>query len=539
MNGWDEYIEKVESGEIKACDYIRLAVMRFKRLKEKYEFREDKVNKVISFIGKLKHFTGKYYNQPFILSLWQQFIVASLYGFYREDGTRLVRNAYIEVARKQGKTALVAALSLYHLIADGEANAQCVLAATSAKQAKLCFDYATAFIKPIDPKSKYFKRFRDTIKLPATESQLQIVAADASKLDGLNCSFFCCDELHEHPDGKVYQVLKSSTQARTQPLCVCITTAGFNLSSFCYDMRSANIEILNGVKEDDSQFVAIYTLDADDDYEDESVWIKSSPNLGVTVTAERIREQALEAKNNPSMLTAYLTKLQNIWLSSSERWIAPDYIIKSQKEFDFKELGDYIYCGVDLGSTGDLTCLSCMMPVEGGEFYFKNYYFLPKAALTESPNREKYKNWKRSGDLIVTSGNVTDYDEIINVMMKINDETPIAQVAFDSWNATSWASKCVELGFDMRPFSQSISSLNRPTKEMARLILQGKVHIFPNPIDLFCFNNVVIKRDWSENERPSKDSYEQKIDGVMAMCNALGNYLVNTHYDGTVFNVSF
>ena len=280
---YTNYADNVINGEIVACEYVKLACSRYMNLLKRKDvyFKPEKADKVINFISKLKHFTGSHNGKPFILQEWQKFIIYSIYGFYKKDGTRLVRNAYIEVARKNGKTALVAAMCLYHLIADGENNAQVILSATSAKQAKICFDMCSNFLKPLDVNGKFFKRYRDTIKFDATTSSLHIVAADASKLDGYNASAFVCDELHEFPDGSVFNVLESSQGMREQPLGICITTAGFNLSSFCYEMRSSMVELLYNKKQDDSQFAIIYTLDKEDDYDNEDVWQKSSPNLGV------------------------------------------------------------------------------------------------------------------------------------------------------------------------------------------------------------------------------------------------------------------
>jgi phage terminase large subunit-like protein len=538
---YKEYANAVIAGDIVACEYVKMACKRYLSFfdRDDIDFIPEKADKVIKFIGKLKHFTGSHNNKPFNLEPWQKFIVYSLYGFYHKDGSRMVRNAYIEVARKNGKTALVAALCLYHLIYDGEANAQVILSATSAKQAKICFDMCSNFIKPLDPKSKYFKRYRDSIKFDATTSSLHVVAADASRLDGYNASMFVCDELHEFKDGSVFNVLQSSQGMRDNPLAVCITTAGFNRSSFCYTMRSSMVELLHGKKQDDSQFAVIYTLDKDDDHEDETKWCKSSPNLGVTVKPEYLRQQAQQAKNNPTLLTSYLTKLQNIWLSSSEEWIAADYIFNAQQQWAYTDMDEaFAYLGVDLGSTSDLTCVSVMIP-HNDKFHFRNYYFLPSEQLNVNPNRELYRLWQQQGHLVITPGNVTDYDTILTEILKLNEQLQIVQVSYDQWNATQFAINATEQGINLLPYSMSIGSLNRPTKELARLILSGKVEIYTNPIDNFCFENVVIKRDFNDNERPTKETYNNKIDGVLAMVMALGGYLTTDHYDNTIVGLNF
>jgi phage terminase large subunit-like protein len=414
------YAEDVLSGKKVACDYIKLACKRYLSWFERDDmyFDAKAVDKVVNFCSKLHHYTGEFNNKPFILSDWQFWIVCNIFGFkWKKNGTRVTRTAFIQVSRKNGKSTLLAALSAYCLIADGEANAQVVFAANSAKQAGLCFTMTSNFLGGVDPKGKYFKRYRDKIKFDATKSEILVTAADASKLDGLNCSMFCVDELEEAPNGKIWDVLSSSQGMRTQPLAIAICTAGFNLSSFCYEMRKSNIEVLQGNKEDDTMFSAIYELDKDDDYTDPNVWVKATPNLDVTVKSDYLAQQIRKSQNNPTLKTSVLTKLFNMWLSSSAEWISADYVMKSQSKFELSDFKDcYCYMGVDLGSTSDLTAVSTLI-VQNGHYYFKNEYFLPSEQLNVNTNRELYRLWHKQGYLNVTDGNVCDYSAVLNKVL--------------------------------------------------------------------------------------------------------------------------
>lgn len=539
-----KYANDVLSGKIVAGEYIKLACKRYMDWFNRNDMYFDckAVDKVVNFCSKLKHYTGEFNNKPFILSDWQFWIVCSIFGWkWKKNDKRVTRTAFIQVSRKNGKSSLLAALSAYCLVADGEANAQVVFAANSAKQAGLCFGMCSNFLGEIDPKGKYFKRYRDKIKFDVTKSEILVTSADASKLDGLNASMYCVDELEEAVNGKVWDVLSSSQGMRTQPLAIAICTAGFNLSSFCYEMRKSNIEVLQGAKEDDTMFSAIYELDKDDDYTDPNVWIKATPNLDITVKSDYLAQQIKKAENNPSLKTSVLTKLFNCWLSSSEEWINSKYIVASQQKWKYEDFGNdgIAYLGVDLASTNDLTCISVMVPIDY-KYYFKNYYFIPQAQLeTPNPNMELYRLFQQQGDLIVTPGNVQDYQYILNKIMEINDKVSIAQVAYDKWNASQWAIDATEQGLNLQPYSMSIGSLNRPTKEIQRLILSGNVVIYPNKLDNFCFDNSVVKRDWNDNEKIIKETHANKIDGVMAMIMALGGYLTSNHFDNSVFTLDF
>ena len=532
------YANDVLTGKITACEYVRMACRRYLSYFERNDvyFDAKAVERVISFVGKLRHFTGSHAGKPFTLQPWQKFIIYSIYGWHRKsDRTRLVRNAWVEVGRKNGKTALVAALTLYHLIADGEANAQVILSATSAKQAALCFTMASNFLKPLDPKSRLFQRYRDTIKFNATTSTLEIVAADASRLDGKNASMFVCDEVHEFSDGSVYNVLQSSVGMREQPLGVCITTAGFDLSGWAYNYRRAMIELLNGQKTDDSTFAIIYTLDDVSEADKPEMWVKANPNLGVTVKRDYLEQQLTQATNNNALMTNYLTKLLNCWVSSSETWINASYIRAAQKHWSLDDMaGEFGFIGFDLSAVSDLTAVALLVPHEG-KFYVKTWYFLPAEQLQISPNRDKYRRWANDGHLTITQGNVVDYDYIMSTVAGICQKLTIYKIGYDTWNSTSLAVQMTEAGLPIELFSMSIASLNRPTKELERLILSGAVVMAPNPVDNYCFENVVLKRDYNENCRPIKQSNDSKIDGVMAIIMALGVQLTTTNYGGGAF----
>lgn len=533
MKKWNKYIEDVLSGKQVSCQYVKDAVNRFQAMKadDRFYFSEKSVNKVISFFKLLKHFTGKHAGNRFILEPWQQFIIAAIYGFkWKETGERVVTSVYIEMARKQGKTALAAGLSLYHEIADGEAAAEVYLAANSRDQAKIAYTMCKNFSKTIDRRSQLLKVYRDNITFDKTLSILKVIAADATKLDGPNPSMFLLDEYHAAKDTMLKDVLQSGQGMRENPMQIIITTAGFDKLGPCYEMRTTCIEVLKGVKEDYSLFSIIYTLDENDDWKDENVWIKSNPNLGITVKPKYIRDMVQKAVNSSSEEVGVKTKSINIWCDAEEVWIPDDYILNATEAFDFDEVkGKDCYMGIDLSSTSDLTCAAFMFPMPD-KLYFKVKYYLPEAALTENRFKQLYGEWRRQGLITITPGNVTDYDYILNDIMDVKNKVYIQKIAYDSWNATQFTINAEEKGLPMEPYSQVLGNFNRPTKEMERLILSGKALIDNNRINRHCFRNVTMARDRNGNTKPSKQFEEKKIDGVIAMLQALGVYLSSPRY---------
>lgn len=533
-----QYAEDVLSGKIVTGHYIKLAAKRFFRLMddERYEFREYKVKQVCEFISIIHHYTGKHAGKAFVLEAWQEWIVASMYGFYlKGTNERLVQSAYIEMARKQGKSAFASALCLYHLIADGEMNAEVYMAANSKDQAKVSFNMASNFSKMLDPGKEFLDPYRDTIKYERTLSFLKVLAADSSKLDGPNASMYLIDEYHAAKNSGVKDVLQSSQGMRENPMAVIITTAGFDRLGVCYQYREMCTEVVSGLKEDDTLFIAIYCLDKEDDWKDEAVWVKSNPNLGVTVQPKYIKTQVKKAINTPSDEVSIKTKNLNIWCDAEKIWIKDDYILTASANVNLEDYsGLDCFIGVDLSSTSDLTAFSVMIPTTEN-MVWKTYYFLPEAALTEKRFKELYGEWARLGALFITPGNVVDYDFILNKIMEIGQILNIITIGYDSWNATQFVINCTEKGLPMEPYSQSIGNFNKPTKELERLLLSGVAVIDNNIITRHCFRNVVMARDKNGNTKPSKQYEEKKIDGVIAMIEALGVYLMCPRYDNVIY----
>ena len=534
-DNYKSYALGVVNGDIIACNYVKLACQRYLDWFDKYDFRTDKVEKVINFISKLKHFTGAHNGKPFELLPYQKWIIYAIFGFYHRGSDRRVINyVYIELARKNGKTALIMAICLYMLIADGENGSEVELVANSAKQATIGFKMASNYLSTIDRKGKYFKRYRDSIRFDTTKSVLQVLSSDASGNDGYNSYCFCLDECHEQPDSRLWDVMVSSQGMRHNPLGIIITTAGFNKFGFCYSYRQTCINTLNKVCDDDSQFAAIYTLDEGDDWSDSKNWIKANPSLGVTVLPEYLEQQVRKAKNNSSLEVGTRTKNFNQWVSSQDIWISNDLLLQCSKEVNIQDYKDsFCYMGVDLSAVSDLTALSILIPIDD-KYIFKTFYYLPHSCLQDNSNSELYKEWARKKLLTITDGNVTDYDFVLNDILRINKSIYISKIGYDSWNATQWAIAATEKSLPLEPYSQALGNFNRTTKEIERLIKMGKVVIDNNEITRWCFANVMLKYDHNDNCKPVKQESQQKIDGVIAMIQALGTYLTVQHYDNSI-----
>ena len=456
-------------------------------------------------------------------------------------------------------TATAAAIGILCAIADNEPGAEIDLVANSRHQAKIAFTQSSNFCESVDKNKKIFKRYRDTINIPKTKSIIQVLSSDAMGNDGYNASCFILDEFHAARSWDLYNVLKSSQGSRSQPLSIIITSAGFLLNGYpCYEHRQTCIDILKGNKVDDTQFSAIYELDEEDDWLDEDNWIKCAPSLGQTVQIDYLRDQVQSVKNNPSLETGVKTKNFNIFCQSKNVWIPEKYLKDVWHKVDVDNFIDEdCYMGVDLSSVSDITASAIMFPpnperaIYPDKYVFKPYVYLPVDNLAENTNEELYRLWYRQGFLDCTPGNVVDYDQILKDQIEIYNKTYLHNVAYDEWNASSWASDAYAEGLPIKGYSQTVGNFNKPTKMFEMLIRSGKVIIDYNPLVRWCFNNVEIKMDVNGNCKPMKGGSSnrkadrngtntKKIDPIIAMLEALGGYLdkhMNGVSDGQVLSV--
>ena len=551
IRGYMTYMDDVLSGKIVAGKWIRLACQRMKDWfsRDDIFFDFDDVDRRVKLIWKMKHLTGEYNGKHFELLPWQLFVVANIYGWkWKSTGIRVTRNAFIMISRKNGKTALAAALTLCTLLCDKENDAEADFVANNSKQAAICFKHTDNFAASLDPSGKIFKRYRGEIRIPLTKSLIQVMSSDSMGLDGFSSSICTIDELHAQKDWKLYDVMKSSMGARKQPLMLVLTTAGFLLGDEypCYSMWHTCCDILLGLKKDDTQFSAIYQLDEDDDWTDESVWTKCCPSLDQTVYRASMREQVQAAKNNTSLEVGVKTKNFNMWTQSATTWITRSYLEDAMETVNIDDYAnEEAYCGVDLSAVSDLTCWSVMFPpnpkraTNPEKFVFKSWIYIPQEALELSINKDTYKTWMDQGLVNITSGNVVDYDVILKDQLALDKKVVIYNIGYDDWNAIQYCSNATYAGLPMQSFPQGLGSFNKPTKAFEMLVKSGKVVIDSSTAVLWMFGNVELKTDWNENIKPVKaqNNPNNKIDVVISMLEALGTYFESPRFAPEVWSL--
>lgn len=527
----EQYAEDVRDGRVICCELVQLAVKRYYNdlaiaVDKGWYFDRKAAVKAIGFIEKLKHTKGEWAGQRFRLEPWQQFIIWNIYGWMKADGTRRFRYAYVEIARKNGKTALSAGVGLYMLFADGEARPEVYSAATVKDQAKICFSDAVEIVKHTDLKN-YLDTYRNSIVYEMKGGMMKPLSSDYGTHDGLNPSCGIIDEFHAHKDSGMFDVIKSAFGARKQPLMFIITTAGFNKNGACYSYRENVIKILRGINQDDSLFGIIYTLDDKEEWENPKMWIKCNPNLDVSVSPEYLADQVADAKNRPEAVRNVMTKNMNLWVDAEKTWILDEAWMKCCGTTRIEDLrGCRCWGGLDLSNVADITAYVLIFH-ENDKFQLVPFFWIPEEKMLEKIRKENinYDMWVQAGYVKVTSGNVLDYDFVKADILTQVEIYDLDSSAYDRWNSSQTIIDLQNEGMEFNPFGQGYGSMSAPSKEFEKLVLSGRIEHFGNPVLRWMLASTVIKTDPAGNIKPDKEKSVQKIDGIVASIMALGEWM--------------
>ena len=527
----EQYAEDVRAKRILTCELVQLAVQRYyndlrNALDKGWYFDRKAASRAIKFIETLKHTKGEWAGQRFVLEPWQHFILWNIFGWKNADGTRRFRYAYVEIARKNGKTALSAGIGLYMLFADGEARPEVYSAATVKDQAKICFSDAVEIVKNTDLKN-YLDTYRNSIVYEMKGGMMKPLSSDYGTHDGLNPSCGIIDEFHAHKDSGMFDVIKSAFGARRQPLMFIITTAGFNKNGACYAYRENVIKILRGINQDDTLFGIIYTLDSKEEWDNPKMWIKSNPNLGVSVSVDYLADQVTDAKNRPEAVRNVMTKNVNLWVDAEKTWILDDAWMRCCGTTDPESLkGCACWGGLDLSNVSDITAFVLIFH-ENDLFQLLPFFWIPEEKMLEKIKKENinYDLWVQAGYVKVTPGNVVDYDFVKADILQIISLYDFQSTAYDRWNSSQTIIDLQNEGMECNPFGQGYGSMGAPTKEFEKLVLTEKIEHFGNPVLRWMLSSTVVKTDPAGNIKPDKEKSVQKIDGIVAGIMALGEWM--------------
>ncbi|HEX3064166.1 MAG TPA: terminase TerL endonuclease subunit [Dongiaceae bacterium] len=487
------------------------------------------------FPAYLRHTEGEWIGKPFHLAPWQRQIVRAIFGWKLPDGTRLIRIAYIEVPRKNGKTEFAAGLALLLLVGDGEGGGQGYAMAVDKDQAKIAFRKAAAMASMSPAMLRHVEVFRTSVFCPELMASFKPISSAPGSKHGFSPSFAVADEIHEWRDGELAEVIHEGTGARRQPLEVYITTAGVKGRGYGWEMHDRALKVLDGTNVEPSFFALIYAAGEDDDWTDEAVWAKANPNLGISPKIEFLRAECAAARENPRLENRFRRYYLNQWTEQTTRWLQIEKWDACTGPIPWQELRDKLkgrvaYGGVDLSAKIDLSAqVMTIPPVDGDPFwYWVPRIYIPEGRVEFAERRDQlpYARWIREGALIATPGDVMDYGFIERDLMDDASHFVIREVAFDAWNALQFATNMMGEGMTMVDFRQGFKSMSEPFKELERLVIATELRHGRHPVLREMAKAVSVTTDPAGNIKPDKSKSTLRIDGIVAGGMGIGRAIV-------------
>lgn len=487
---------------------------------------------------------GQFEGEKFHLHPSQAFIIGSIFGWLRADGTRRFRRAYIEQGKGNGKSPLAAGIGMFCLMADREPRAEVYAAASMKSQAMVMFRDAIAMWQQSEALRE---RLTPSGGNPiwnladlSTGSFFRPISSDEGH-SGPRPSCALCDEIHELQNGRVVEMLERGFKFRRQPLLIMITNSGTDRNSVCWEEHTHAVKVAAGEVLDDDTFSFVCALDPDDDpLNDPTCWIKANPLLGVTISEEYLRSVAKQAKQLPG-------KLNNIrrlhfcqWTDAHEAWMSRETLEAVMHDFDpLIHTGEPVYVGIDLSATRDLTAVGYVVQTgvnAQGQPLFDAWIeaWTPTATVSERVLRDKapYDVWIEQGHLFATPGKVIGFDYAAAKLAEASVSFAIQSVAFDSYGfGKHFEPELDALGLAL-PLVEHPQGGKRKGKSglwmpgskltLENLMLEKRIRIRTNPVLISAMMSAATENDPFGNFWFSKRRATNRIDALIALAMAVG-----------------
>jgi len=498
-----------------------------------------RVKKVIAYIQKLKVPSGEGAGKPFKLRPFQIKFITDVYGPHKKHGKewrRLVRRAVLSIARKNGKTALIAALVLVHLHGpESIDNGEIYSAANEREQAAQVYKFCCQIIKA-EPFLLGALKMVDSTKTIAcyrTGSFYKALSAEAGTKHGLNPTVVIYDELAQAPNRDLFDVLDTSMGARAEPLFIIISTQSAD------PQHTLSLIIDDGVRgKDPTTVVHLYAVpDDEENVFDESVWGKANPALGDFRTWDDIRALAQRAKRMPSFESTF----RNLYLNQRISVVSPlipraEWLGCLDKDCKFED-GEEIYLALDLSAVTDLTCLVAVSAHDGERT--QCWFWKPEEALQDHEDRDRvpYTLWVKQEVIHSAPGRTIHYGFVAEQIGEIMSQYRVMGLAYDRWRINDFLRELDAIGIEawvdgkdtetsdglrLCPWGQGYKDMAPAIDALEISILERNFKHNGNPCMTWNFSNAVVLKDPSGNRKLDKSKARFRIDGAVATAMALG-----------------
>ena len=476
----------------------------------------------------LTHSKGELGGKAFLLEPWQKDYIGKLFGTMDGD-LRQYRTSLLAIPRKNGKSSLCAGIAL-KLMFDGEPGAEIYSCAADREQARLVWEMAKVCVENSPQLRSRLKVYRNSIVREDTHTTYKALSSEVFTKHGLSAHGIVFDELHCQPDRELWDVMTTSTGARRQPLCVALTTAGYDRKSICWEIWRYALAVRDGAIKDPTFLPAIYAADPADDWTAESTWRKANPNLGVSVKLDDLRVRCKRAQDMPTEENTFKRLHLNMWTEQDTRFLQMAHWAQGDKPCPVMLDGRECFAGLDLATTYDTTCFCLLFQLDDGTFWSEPHFWIPEENMRDRVKRDRvpYDQWAKEGKLHLTPGNVTDFDQVRADIVALSKKYNIRQVAIDRWNATQLSTQLQGDGINVLGFGQGYGSMSAPTKALEAAVVGGKLLHGGHPVLAWQASNVAVQQDHAGNIKPSKAKSSERIDGIVALVMALGIHATST-----------
>ena len=573
LNHANDYARLVGTGEIIAGPHVRAACRRH------LGDWENQYPRSILWFDKgaydwfalfclrwLRFYQGQYYGSPFNLEPAQEFIFGNMFGWrmwregYPEDEPwnwpRRFQRCYLEMGKGNGKTPGMGAVALYGLLADRERGAEIYIGASKQKQAHVCFDDAVRMSRA----SPLFLRdgFRVTGVSPPTridylptESFIDLLSSESKNSEsGVKPHFVLLDEVHEHKDSLLIDMMQRGFKWRRQPMLIMSTNSGWDMTSAAWEEHEHGKKVSHGEIQSEESFAYVCAMDdGDEPLEDSNCWVKANPLIGIAQTTDALNRAVADAKSYP-------TRVNNIrrlhfcqWTEGETSWVSKDlWMSLEHKDGDGWHLllNRPVIASIDLADSGDLTGL-CYTAQTGytddGKAIYTSYVraYLPGANLREriDHDRRPYDEWARlNPDMLrIVPGPVIDHDTVAQSLIEDHKELDIRALVYDSHRFDAFTRALILLHWPSDiPLVEHPQGWNRPRGKplsmsgsigvFERYIQQKRIRVHVNPILRAAVVGAVMQTSTTGQKKWNKDVRHARIDPLVAMTMTLGAWEV-------------
>jgi len=436
----------------------------------------------------------------------------------------------LSIARKNGKTALIAGLTLAHVIGpESRQNSQIVSGARSRDQAALVWALMSKIIDltpGLSDVCHVIPSSKKIIGLPMNV-EYKAAAADGAKTMGISCPLIILDEVGQvvGPNDYFTDSLVTSTGAYDDGMVLAISTQ----SPSDADMLSVWID--DALRSGDPHTVChLYAADKDCDILDEKQWKKANPALGKFRSLKDLRRGIEKGARLPSETNKVMNLLLNMRVSALSLWINPIVWKENDKEPDIEVLREHgVHIGLDLSMRHDLTAAVCAASDDNGDVHMMTFAFSPLTGIEERSRRDKvpYDQWSRDEIIYAPPGEVLDYDMIAqHLQIKLDDlDIPVLSIQFDRYRINDFKSAAERQGFaqgaEWVEVGQGYVSMTPRIENMESLLLQRKLRTGLHPVLNLGASSAIVEMDNAGNRRLTKAKSSQKIDGIIAALMAI------------------